>query len=114
MEAPRRVGRQQHRANLDVPVEEYFRIEIGAKLLDFVSTDLSSRFGKEQVMVSKMLSMKPAYLKEKTPEAVWSDLKEVISHFEKFFPDNGKGFYQELPLLIRELQVINIKQFILS
>ena len=40
-----------------------------------------SRFGKEQVMVSKMLSMKPAYLKEKTPEAVWSDLKGVISHF---------------------------------
>ena len=65
-------------------------------------------------MISKMLSMKPAYLKEKTTEAVWSDLKGVISHFKKFFPDNGKGFYQELPLLIRELQVINIKQFILS
>ena len=61
-----------------------------------------------------MLSMKPAYLKEKTTEAVWSNLKGVISYFKKFFHGTSKGFYQELPLLIRELLVINIKQFILS
>ena len=61
-------------------------------------------------MISKMLSMKPAYLKEKTTEAVWSNLKGVISYFKKFFPGNSKGF----SLLIRELLVINIKQFILS
>ena len=39
------------------------------------------------------------------PEEAWSDLEEVVTHFERFFPDGGLALQQELPVLIKSIQV---------
>ena len=75
LQAPRRVLNQTMRSNVPGDDRDYFKISIGIKLLDFITSDLRTRFGKEQLMIARLLSLKPVVLKDKTPEVAWSDLE---------------------------------------
>ena len=56
--------------------------------------------------------MRPEVLKEKSAEDVWNDLEGVITHFNDQFPD--AGLRKELPLLIKDLQVIEYSNYLLQ
>ena len=94
------------RTNIPGNDEDFFKISIGIKMLDFVILDLKTRFGPDQLMVSKMLTIKPSILATKNAEEAWSDLEEVVVHFGRFFPDGGRALQQELPVLITSIQVM--------
>ena len=54
LRAQRCIPRQTMMANISGSDEDFFKISIGIKMLDFVISDLKTRFGPDQLMVSKM------------------------------------------------------------
>ena len=50
LQAPRRVPRQTMRSNVPGDDINYFKVSIGIKMLDFITSDLRTRFGKEQLI----------------------------------------------------------------
>ena len=77
LRAQRCIPRQTMMANISGSDEDFFKISIGIKMLYFVISDLKTRFGPDQLMVSK-----------------------------RFFPDGGRTLKQEIPVLITAIQVM--------
>ena len=80
---PRRPGRSVHQDNTPGEGSTYFKFAVGIPVLDEVLSDLKQRFGKDQLTISKLLTLSPAILISKTPEEVQEDLKEGLNHFSK-------------------------------
>ena len=68
-------------------------------MVDEILSDLKQRFGKDQLTISKLLTLNPEILVSKTPEEIQEDLGEGLLHFSKFFPDGVEEIFREIPIL---------------
>ena len=99
---PRRAERQVHRANPpgDLSPSDFYKITIGVPAIDRVINDLGSRFGHDQLKISKLLSLSPPVLITKTVTELRHDFDEVLKHFSSIFDqEETENFYREIPVL---------------
>ena len=96
---PRRPCRSIHRDNTPGEGSTYFKRAVGIPVVDEILSDLKQRFGKDQLTISKLLTLNPEILVSKTPEEIQEDLGEGLQHFSKFFPDGVEEIFREIPIL---------------
>ena len=103
MLAPRRVGRQIYRENVDTQdVQSYYRITTGRAILDHVMQDVKQRFGPEQQKVAKLLLLSPKKLLTTNPKQTIEELEGALTSLE--LGVNCGQLKIEIPILVHHLK----------
>ena len=102
---PRRSARQVHGNNVEGSASDYFRISVAKPVLAHVLADLRDRFGKEQLLIAKLIYLSPKKMRLESIDTVIRNLEEFVNNFSIFFPDKGKMLFTELHVLQNDLKV---------
>ena len=105
---PRTVGRQTRRVltlQAGLLPKSFFKISIAIPTLDHVVSALSTRFGKDQLRIGKLLTLNPQIMKHKSEAEIEDDLQEVIGHFNTIFDEDSVNLlHHELAIMLSILK----------
>ena len=74
---PRLNKKQTQRSNYDLPIDQYYKVDFGINFLDHVISNLKTRFGADQIAISKLLYLVPVHFMGKDPKYISEQLESV-------------------------------------